>query len=198
MKYILSELLVFPLMCLAYALAGFIAKRIKPDGTLPTMWKWASTPQDPASMHSNLAIGDQMFWDEAGIQPLTHENRVKLCKMWIKRNPAYFVDYYFGVTVAGVFDIDQDQMHNLEWYGDESKGREYYIANRKFYEGTLHRKLTQDDGEYFEYWYVKRWTANHFVRIRLGWFLDNTIARPMRSGERRSLQFTISPWMRIE
>jgi len=37
LRYILSELIAFPAMCLAYALAGFIAKRIQPDGTLPIL-----------------------------------------------------------------------------------------------------------------------------------------------------------------
>jgi hypothetical protein len=42
LRYLLSELLAFPTMCLAYALAGFISKRIQPDGTLPAMLKWLS------------------------------------------------------------------------------------------------------------------------------------------------------------
>jgi hypothetical protein len=198
LRYLFCAVVAVLALIAARLLFWLLAFSIRDDGTLPWYAKWASTPQDTACMHSNLAVGDLMFQEMVGIYPLTYWNRYKLCSLWIRRNPAYWVDYKLGVTIAGDFDFDQDQPHNLEWFEDETKGWDYFLANRKLYEGTMRRKLVQSNGTYFEWWYVKRWNATKFMRLRFGWFLDSTTARPIKSGERRSLQVTISPWLGID
>lgn len=161
-------------------------------GQLPWCLSWFQTADNPA-YGDELYHNNEMAWAKWLSEPLF----LYVCGIfWGIRNPAYGYDTWAGVTVKEGFTLIQPE-HNLEWIGDELHGIGQYRATVRFAEGTSVRKLLQDGNTYFELWWVRRW-GNHFSRIRLGWFLDSTERYPLKVGDRRNLQATISPWLKCK
>lgn len=177
LRYLLSELIAIPAMLLAWLFADSIALFIKKDGRLIWPLRWAATADNPA-------IGDKDFNENQF--PLLNKNtwtgRYLLCRTWVRRNPAYWVDWYFAAEIEKEYQISITGNPKANIGRDEQQ--------RVFgTEGKYFVKVITGDTSYFEgckVWY----NGKQWCRLQFGWCDLATV----KSGDRRHLKLTLNRW----
>lgn len=177
LRYIIFAFISLTASLIAFCFADVIALFVKHDGQLPWLFKWASTADNPA-------IGDKDFNKNQmpHCDPETWWGRYLLCRAWIRRNPAYWCDNFFGVTYKEGFEYTEEGQTDAN-IGRTELGVVYGI------EGSYQRYMTNGDGRnYFEY--CKVWRMNGlWHRVQFGWHLHNPMV-----GQTRHLKFTFNVW----
>ena len=177
LRYILSALTCVIATLLAFIFADLIALFIRSDGTLPWLLKWAATAD-------NKAIGDKDFNENQmpTVSNKTWLGRYRLARAWTRRNPAYFCDFFFGITYKEGFEYTEEGQTDAN-IGRHHDGTVYGVA------GSYSRHLINGDGKhYFERCWV--WNSGKiWNRIQLGWHLHTPAV-----GQRRHLKLTTNRW----
>lgn len=144
------------------------------DGYLPSWLSWFQTPDNPA-------IGDKMFHEQ---QMSWTKSDYLYAVFWAIRNPGYGYDAWAGFIISP--DCGYSSAGNENICVDRQ-----YDGSYKVIEGSIYRKLTQDGKTYFQWRYIKKWSAHRAMRLSFGWVLH----QPLVPWTRRNLEFTISPAM---
>lgn len=144
------------------------------DGYLPKWLSWFQTPDNPA-------IGDQMFHDQ---QMSWTKSEYLYAVFWFWRNPAYGYDHWAGFTISPDYGYSSTGNELVEIHRE-------YDGSYKVIEGSVYRKLIQDGKTYYQWRWVKKWSAHHAIRLSFGWVLY----QPLVPWTRRSLEFSINPAM---
>jgi len=181
-KWLLFALLGILVSLANYLLAPIIALFINKDGYLPKWLNWFQTPDNPA-------YGDKLFRHN---QMNDSTNDYWCGVVWATRNPGYGYDNTVGITVKEGFTATTDTPEGLEWIGEWYDPMGSHI-NKVLKEGVMHRTLTQEGTTYFEWVLIRKWSATRYLKLKFGWALY----QPFKVGEKRGLEFTISPFMAI-
>lgn len=97
---------------------------------------------------------------------------------WLWRNAAYS----FDIDVLGFI---AQPGHTFSITGDPR------VSNRPLFEGKVFRKLTNPDGKvYFQWYFVKAWSATRCIRVNIGHKLWN-----IQEGVGNQFVVSINPWM---
>ena len=177
LRYLIREIPALIAFVLAIAFADIIALFIRRNGELPFLLKWAATAD-------NLAVGDRAFWDNQmqSLYPDTWCGRYRLCRAWIRRNPAYWMDWYFAA------EIEKDYQISVTGNTKANIGRD--DQQRVFgTEGKYFVKVITGDTSYFEG--CKVWfNGKQWRRIQFGW----CDLAAVKSGDKRHLKLTFNRW----
>ncbi len=170
--YLIADLTV---TALSYPLAPFVVLAASRDGWLPRWLWWFQTPDNPLDGDHGWRT-EHWQWRFKLPAPLArYIGRVG----WLWRNNAY------GFSIA-VLGAPIRPGYELRTTGDP------LVSNRPLRNGLVRRVLLNPDGSaYWQWYYVRAWSATRCLRVNLGWKLWGTPA----PGERRQFVFSINPVM---
>jgi hypothetical protein len=177
LRYIALALIGLIATLIAFIFADVIALFIRKDGTLPPVLRWFST-------YDNPAIGDAS-WRSREVEyigePTCWWDRYRLARLWIRRNPAMWIDHVFGVTVE--FPYEYSETGNTK--ATLSRDANRWVTG---IEGTYTSRLTTGGKTYFDY--CKVWqTSSAWYRIGFGWNLS-----PIEVGRTLNLKLVFNRW----
>jgi hypothetical protein len=147
-KWLVLSLAGLSLTILTVLLSPLLALTISTEGYLPAWLSWFQTPDAPA-------IGDKGFQET---QMSWTTNKYIYALFWLCRNPAYGFDY-------NILSFSVLKGFNLKSFGNPK------VSNSPLVEGWCFRKLVQGTKTYFQFYYVKTWSANYCIRLNFGWKL---------------------------
>ena len=181
MKWLILAPVSFAFTLMAILLAPVLALFVQKDKYLPNCLWWFQTPDNPAVGDAQYRYTDMMWTDSSYLHAL----------FWLARNPAYGFDHAVGAKIKEGF--------MYRWEGDEA------TSNAPLHNGWLWRTVTNTDGSrYWNFYYVRAWSATRCIKINLGWKLWREI-RPefmglngkvpdLLPGQVRQLVCTINPF----
>jgi len=141
-------------------------------GWLPRWLWWFQTPDNPLDGDDGWAEhrpyrDEDAYWKQ-------YVNRV----FWLYRNSMYGL----SEDVLG-FTVEPGFTYTCE--GDEM------VSNHPLVNGLVRRSLTSGGTTYWQWYYVKAWSATRCLRINLGWKLWSG----KQVGDKVSIVFSVNPFM---
>lgn len=166
-KYFLLVLVDLTVSFLNFFLAPVVVLFADDAGFLPTWLSWFQTPGDSLD-HD---YGDKRF---PGLQ--TGWRRWFSRVAWLYRNSMYG----FAIDVLGAKTRGDDALYTR---GDRR------TSNRPIHSGWVRHDLYRDGKHlYFQFYYVRQWSATRCLRVNLGWKLWG-----FEPGIDKNCQLTFSP-----
>jgi hypothetical protein len=156
---------------LNYALAPVAVLFASDDGWLPRWLSWLQTPDNSLDGDGGWRTEHRPYLVE---DSKAHRwwNRTR----WLYRNSMYG----FAIDVLGAKTLPTD---TLAIEGDQA------VSNRPLHNGLVRRYIVRDGKViYFQWYFVRAWSATRCVRINLGWKLWS-----FRPGEAINCQLVFSP-----
>jgi len=171
LRYIILVIISLLADLVNYAVAPIVTLFASEDGWLPRWLWWFQTPDNPLD-------GDG-GWQQKHRPYLIEDSKAKRWwnrTRWIYRNSMYG----FAIDVLGAKTKGTDVL--------VVKGNPQ-VSNRPLTNGLVTRVLYRDNKPiYWQFYYVRAWSATRCIRINLGWKLWG-----FKAGEDNNLQLTHSP-----
>jgi hypothetical protein len=135
--------------------ALLVAFFVQRDGRLPNWLSWFQTPDTSSDGDPGWKTEHWQWRFKLPMALATYVGRVG----WLWRNPVYG----FATSVLGA---KMEPGDSLAVAGDP------LTSNRPIHAGTVRRTLWREgEAVYWQFYYVRRWSATRCLRINLGWKL---------------------------